>query len=238
MKRKSVPFLKEPDTSSHGFTLGLCDSLHAKRVIVLVVSGSAAFPAAGAAHALSGARADVDVLLGPRVSLGAMGLQVAPEPSSKVQPSWDRLEMVWIDAPAVAAQVIDVEAMRDRPLVALVGDPVRVAGLTFHADAAVSGVADRRRPAPALGSHARPSRRTARKAFASTAEWCVGSPNPGSRACTRSFGSPLPVSLPSSGIDCKLACLWQLRVRPMRVWSAHLESWRIRRWDPSLISGR
>src|SRR5215207_2118133 len=26
-----MPFLKRPDTSSHGFTLGLCDSLHAKR---------------------------------------------------------------------------------------------------------------------------------------------------------------------------------------------------------------
>src|SRR5215207_5953462 len=25
-----VPFLKRPDTSSHGSTLGLCDSLHAK----------------------------------------------------------------------------------------------------------------------------------------------------------------------------------------------------------------
>jgi len=28
MKRRVVPFLKRPDTSSHGVTLGLCDSLH------------------------------------------------------------------------------------------------------------------------------------------------------------------------------------------------------------------
>ena len=31
MKHLVIPFLEEPDTSSHGFTLGLCNSLHAKQ---------------------------------------------------------------------------------------------------------------------------------------------------------------------------------------------------------------
>ena len=31
MKRPVVPFLKRPDTSSHGLTLGLCDSLREHR---------------------------------------------------------------------------------------------------------------------------------------------------------------------------------------------------------------
>lgn len=57
--------------------------------------------------------------------------------------------MVWVDAPPIAAEVIDVESRRDRALKALVGDAVRVARLSLHPDASVARVAQCSLPAPA-----------------------------------------------------------------------------------------
>jgi len=59
------------------------------------------------------------------------------------------LEVIGVNAAAIPANVVNVEAQRDLAPIALVGDPVGITGLALHPDAPVACVADRGRPEPA-----------------------------------------------------------------------------------------
>jgi hypothetical protein len=90
------------------------------------------------------------VFRGPRVSLGAVRLQRHLRPPPGIRLRTDGLKMIRINACPVPAEMVDLHALWNRPDVALVRESMSMARLSLDPDAAVTGVALRPDPFPAM----------------------------------------------------------------------------------------